>query len=226
MACSIRSCMRAWIRAWMVVLWWWNSLEVWESVSSCDGLRGDTSNSNHGQSSIHELCLTLLGESLVGLWHGHVPSEVTWLTVSLGGGSSGWGGDDEVEETNPEGELVHWSGLEESIVGIDGLWDGLEGVHLAWDADEVGGDETNDGQHGGTSVTQLALTEPWEEWLVSLGELQRIVLEFLAAEVEGSVHLIHGGLHGNRSAGWLSAGESTGGGEEGEEGGGGLHGGG
>lgn len=57
-------------------------------------------------------------------------------------------------------------------MGINGVGDGLEGVQVSRDADKVGGDETNDSQHGSASVTELGLTEEGEEWLVGLSKLQ------------------------------------------------------
>ena len=100
----------------------------------------------------------------------------TWFTFSLGGGNGSWSGNDHIKETNEQQELVHRSSLEESIVGINGLWDGLEGVHVSWDTDKVGGDESHHGKHGGTSVTDFAFTEPWHEWFVCLGKLQLLWL--------------------------------------------------
>lgn len=94
------------------------------------------------------------------------------FTLSLASSNGSRSSDDHVPQTNEQQKLVHRSGLEKSIVGINGLWDGLEGVHVSRDTNKVGGNESNDGQHGGTAVTDFALTEPWHEWFVSLGKLQ------------------------------------------------------
>lgn len=96
----------------------------------------------------------------------------TRFTVSITSGLHCGGGDNKVPKTNPEDKLVHRSRLEESIMGIDGLGDGLEGVHLTGDTHEVSGNETHDGKHGSTSVTDFTLTEPWHKRRVSFGKAQ------------------------------------------------------
>ena len=100
------------------------------------------------------------------------PPLTSSLTFSIHGSNSSRSSDDQIEKTDPQKKLVHGSIVQKSIVGINGLGDALEGVHFSWDADEVGGDETNDGDHGSTSMTEFTLTEPWHEWLVGLGKVQ------------------------------------------------------
>jgi len=96
----------------------------------------------------------------------------TGFTFSVHGGNSGRGGDDQIEKTNPQKKLVHGSIVQKSIVGINSLGDALERVHFTWDAEEVCGNETNDGNHGSASVTKFGLAEPWKEWSVGLGKVQ------------------------------------------------------
>lgn len=127
-----------------------------------------------------------------------IPKLTTGLALSLVGGNNAGGGNKEVDEANPEEELVHGAGLEEGVVGIDGLGDGLEGVHVSGDADEVGGDEAHDSEHGGAAVLDLGLAEPGEEGLVGLGQVERVVLELLPAEVDASVHIVPDGVGGDR----------------------------
>ena len=147
----------------------------------------------------------------------------TGLTLSLVGGNDGGGSNQKVDEANPEEELVHGAGLEEGVVGIDGLGDGLERVHLSGDADEVGGDEAHDGEHGGAAVLDLGLTEPGEEGLVGLGQVERVVLELLAAEVDAAVHVVPdgvGGDGGRADAGLAGRSKGSGRAEDGGEAGG------
>mmetsp|Transcript_30656 Transcript_30656/g.89542 ORF Transcript_30656/g.89542 Transcript_30656/m.89542 type:complete len:210 (-) Transcript_30656:10-639(-) len=203
-------------------------LDVGEAVSGDDGLGGDTTDSDHGQTAVEELGnLLLLHTGIVLGGKLGAEGEVTGFALSLEGGNNGGGGNKDVDEANPEEELVHGARLEEGVVGIDGPGDGLEGVHVAGDADEVGGDEAHDGEHGGAAVLELGLTEPGEERLVGLGQVERIVLELLAAEVDASVHLVPDGIGGDggrADTGLGSGGECGGRAGEGEgKAGGSLH---
>lgn len=126
-----------------------------------------------------------------------IPKLTTGLTLSLVGGNDAGGGNKDVHEANPEEELVHGAGLEKGVVGIDGIGDGLEGVHVSGDADEVGGDEAHHGEHGRAAVLDLGLAEPGEEGLVGLGQVERVVLELLPAEVDASVHVVPDGVGGD-----------------------------
>ncbi len=148
--------------------------------------------------------------SIIGIG---IPKLTTGLALSLVGGNNTGGGNKEVDEANPEEELVHGAGLEEGVVGIDGLGDGLEGVHVSGNADEVGGDEAHDSEHGGAAVLDLGLAEPGEEGLVGLGQVERIVLELLPAEVDASVHIVPDGVGGDggRADTGLASGRESGG---------------
>ena len=144
-------------------------LDVWESVSADNTLCGNSSNGAHGKTSIQKLGILLLlhGSGVTG--SKGVPCIVTGFTFSIHHGDTGGSGHNEFPKSNPHQKLSHGSG-QESVVGIDGLGDGLEGVLFSGDADKVGGDETNDGQHGGTSVTDLGLTEPWDKRRVGIAQ--------------------------------------------------------
>mmetsp|Transcript_32179 Transcript_32179/g.78187 ORF Transcript_32179/g.78187 Transcript_32179/m.78187 type:complete len:191 (-) Transcript_32179:368-940(-) len=148
------------------------SLEVWESVSADDRLGGNSSDGAHGQASVHEFGLLLLLHGSRVRWGEKSLSVVTSFTFSVHGGNSGRGGDDHIEKTDPQKKLVHGSTVQKSIVGINSLGDALERVHFSWDAEEVRGNETDDGNHGSASVTKFTLTEPWKEGRVGLGKLQ------------------------------------------------------
>jgi hypothetical protein len=147
-------------------------LDVGESMSGDDCLGGNSANGEHGQSAVEKFGIALLLEGGGVLGCKLSPAKVTRLALSLHGGNNGGGSDDEVEKTDPENELEHGTRSEESIVGSNGARDGLEGVQISRDADKVGGNKTNDGQHGSASVTELGLTEEGEEWLVGLSKLQ------------------------------------------------------
>ena len=147
-------------------------LDVWESVSGNNGLGGNSSDGTHGKTSVQKFAVLLLLQSIGITGCECVPCKVTGFTFSLHGGDRGGGRDDQIPKSNPKKQLAHGSGFQESIMGIHGLGDGLEGVHLTGDTDEIGGDETNHSQHGGTSVTDFALTEPWHEGFVCLTQLK------------------------------------------------------
>lgn len=76
--------------------------------------------------------------------------------------------------------------LQKSIVSIDRLGDGLEAVGITGDTDEVGGDESDDGKHGSTAVTELGLTEEGDEGAVGFGEAEGVEFEFSSLEVLSS----------------------------------------
>jgi hypothetical protein len=116
------------------------------------------------------------------IWNEHViykwvQIRTTGFTLSLHGSSGGRASEEEVEKTNPQKKLVHGSSLQKGIVGIDGLGDGLEGVHITRDANEVGGDETNDSQHSSASMADFSLLEPGKERFVGLRKLQLYMRE-------------------------------------------------
>jgi len=90
----------------------------------------------------------------------------------LHGGNSCWSSDDHVKKTNPQKKLVHRTTVQKSIMGIDSLGDRLERVHFSWKTEKVSGDETNNSDHGSASMAKFALTEPGQEWFVSLRELE------------------------------------------------------
>ena len=75
---------------------------------------------------------------------------------------------------------------------VDSLGDGFEGVFGTGNTNKVGSDESYDGKHGGTAVTDLGLTEEGYEWLVSCGEAEGIELEDSSLEVLSSDAVIFG----------------------------------
>lgn len=82
--------------------------------------------------------------------------------------------------------------LQKSIVSIDRLGDGLEAVGITGDTDEVGGDESDDGKHGSTAVTELGLTEEGDEGAVGFGEAEGVEFEFSSLEVLSSDYFCFG----------------------------------
>ena len=111
-------------------------------------------------------------------------------------------------------------------MSVDGLGDCLEAVHVTGKADEVGGDKTDDCEHGGAAMTDLRLAEPGKEEGVGIGKIERIVLEVLATEVNASNHVVPYSVGGDGSradAGLGSRSKGCGGAEDGGEDGGRLH---
>ena len=144
----------------------------------------------------------------------------TRFTFSIADSLHGRSGDKDIPEANPEEELVHRPGLEEGIVSADGVGNGVEGVHLAGNTDEVLDDEPDDGEHSRPSLADLAFAKPGNERGVGLGEAQGIELELAPPEVDASGVVIPdgvegcGGLRGDRGRG-EGFGTCTEGGEEG-----------
>ncbi len=99
----------------------------------------------------------------------------TRFTLSLSHGLNSRSSDAKIKKSNPEKKVPHWSRGDKGIVGINSLGDGLEGEVVTWDTDEVGGDESHYSKHGCAAVTELALSEPSLEWLVSLREVQLVM---------------------------------------------------
>ena len=110
-------------------------------------------------------------------------------------------------------------------MSVDGFGDGLEGVHVSGNAEVVLGDEADDGKHGGASVTDFGLAEPRNEHGVGLGQVERIVLEFLAAEVDSADHVVPNGVGGDGGGAGAGLGRGEGGSraKEGGEDGSRLH---
>lgn len=65
-----------------------------------------------------------------------------------------------LDEGDPSEDLDHR--LREGVVRVNDAGDGLEGVRLAGDADELRNDESERRQHGHPAVLQLRLAEPRE----------------------------------------------------------------
>lgn len=76
--------------------------------------------------------------------------------------------------------------LQQNVVSIDCLGDGLEAVGISRDANKVGGDEANDGKHGSAAVTDFGLTEEGYEGGVGFGEAEWVEFEVTAFEVFSS----------------------------------------
>lgn len=156
-------------------------------MSTEDTLGGDTANSHHSKPSVQQFAhLTSFAAGL------GIKAEITGLPLSLHGSLHGGDAYNQVPKTDPEEELVHGS-LEESVVGVDDLGNGLEAVRLAGDADEFGDDESHDGKHGGAAVTDLGLAEEGQEGGVCFGEAKGIEFVFSSLEVLGSdaVYFVH-----------------------------------
>lgn len=193
-------------------------------MSVDDGLGSDATDGDHGEAAVHELRNLLGLHALFVLGAELGEAEVTSIALSLVGGNHSRALDAKVEEPDPEEELVHGAGLEENIMCIDGLGDGIEGVHLAGKTDVVGGDKAQDSHHCRAAVADLALAEPRDEGRVALGKIQGVVLEFLAAEVDGANIIVEDGVDGDGGgAAGVSRGEGGSGADEGSEDGG-LHG--
>mmetsp|Transcript_742 Transcript_742/g.991 ORF Transcript_742/g.991 Transcript_742/m.991 type:complete len:224 (-) Transcript_742:18-689(-) len=181
-------------------------LYVWEAVSSDNSLSRNSTNSTHGQSSIQKLLhlhLLHLGSILGSLVS---KSKVTGISLSLHCGLDGGNGNNSIEQTNEQKELVHGS-LQKNVVGIDCLGDGLEAVGISGDTDKVGGDESDNGEHGGTAVTELGFTEEGDEGTVGFGEAEGVEFEGASLEVLSSdvaipnIVQLSGALGADRSRG-------------------------
>lgn len=69
---------------------------------------------------------------------------------------------------------------------IYSLGDGLETVGVSGDADKVGGDESDHGEHGGAAVTELGFAEEGDEGAVGFGEAEGVEFEGASFEVLSS----------------------------------------
>ena len=96
----------------------------------------------------------------------------TGFPFSLHGGRAGRASDDQIEQADPQQKLDQWSLLDEDVVRCDRLGDALEGVQFTGNADKVGRDEPQHGQHSRTPVTQFRLAEPRQEGLVRFRQFQ------------------------------------------------------
>eukprot|EP00529_Nitzschia_sp_RCC80_P037207 CAMPEP_0113465200 /NCGR_PEP_ID=MMETSP0014_2-20120614/13613_1 /TAXON_ID=2857 /ORGANISM="Nitzschia sp." /LENGTH=153 /DNA_ID=CAMNT_0000357343 /DNA_START=176 /DNA_END=637 /DNA_ORIENTATION=- /assembly_acc=CAM_ASM_000159 len=144
-------------------------------MSSGDRLCRDATDGTHSQPSVQKLGLLLRLKSFLCFRCEGVPSEVSRLTLTLHGCGTRRCRDDQIEQADPHQELDHGSLLDEDVVCVDRLGDRFEAVHLTGDTDEVRGDEAKDSQHRRTAVTDLRLTEPWEEWFVRFRQLDCVV---------------------------------------------------
>jgi len=155
-------------------------------MSTEDSLGGNSTNSTHGQASIQQftklLLLHLLSIRII-LWSGK--AKVTRLSLTSHRGLNCRNGNNGIEQTNPQEKLVHGS-LQQNVVSIDCLGDGLEAVGISRDANKVGGDEANDGKHGSAAVTDFGLTEEGYEGGVGFGEAEWVEFEVTAFEVFSS----------------------------------------
>ena len=149
----------------MIYLW-----KVGEAMSSNGGTGNHTADGDHGKTAVLELgklhLLLLLGVG--GVEAEGVEGEVAGTSV-VALGHAGVGGEGHgLDEGDPEEDLLH--GVGEGIMSVDDLGDGLEAELLAGDADELGDDETDGGEHGGAAVLELGLAEPGEPFGGALGE--------------------------------------------------------
>mmetsp|Transcript_22342 Transcript_22342/g.47075 ORF Transcript_22342/g.47075 Transcript_22342/m.47075 type:complete len:217 (+) Transcript_22342:379-1029(+) len=208
-------------------------LEVWESLSGNNGSVDHASNGNHGQTSILQLLqlhLLLLG-GISGVQSQRIKSKITGsaiegIQIIHGSNAHGLG------QSDPKQNLFH-TGIQQGIVGVQHVGNGLERELLAGDANEFGHHESDGGEHGLTSVLQLRLAEPVEPLGGALGESHGIEVlgGFVSPPSEG-----HGfrSLPSHESVGEFGelggTGSRGGGGKggcrcgEGNEGGDGLHG--
>lgn len=69
---------------------------------------------------------------------------------------------------------------------IYSLGDGLETVGVSGDADKVGSDESDHGEHGGAAVTELGFAEEGDEGAVGFGEAEGVEFEGASFEVLSS----------------------------------------
>mmetsp|Transcript_13365 Transcript_13365/g.38488 ORF Transcript_13365/g.38488 Transcript_13365/m.38488 type:complete len:215 (-) Transcript_13365:42-686(-) len=135
--------------------------KVRESVSGHGGLGDHATDGNHGKSSVlqfHQL-KSLLRGLVFRVEAQRVEAEVAWLAVVVVHVGQCW----EcacLQEGDPCKDLDH--GVREGVVGVNDIGDGREGELLAWDAEEFWDDEADGGQHGGASVLEFGLTEPWD----------------------------------------------------------------
>ena len=147
------------------------------------GLGGDPPDRAHGQPSVQQLAQLLLLELLpVRIVLGPLETKVPRHPLPPHRGLDGREGDDGIEQSDPQEELVHGT-VEQDVVGVDGLGYRLEAVGRAREAYEVGGDEPDDRDHGRAAVADLGLAEEGHEGGVGLGELEGVELEFAPLEV-------------------------------------------
>ena len=141
--------------------------KVWESVSCDGGSCHHATNGAHGKTSVLQFCklhFLLLGR-VFGVKTNGVESKVTWCSVEfVHVGQSGERNG--LHEGDPSKDLDH--GFGELVVSLQDGGDAFEGVRLTGDANEFGNDKSKSGQHGGTAVLQLGLTEPWEPFRSTL----------------------------------------------------------
>ena len=107
-------------------------------------------------------------------------------------------------------------------MGVNDLGNVGEGVGIARDSDKVGNNETGNGKHGSTSVSDLGLSEEGDKRLVCLRETKGVELEFSSLEINTSSIFIPHGVDSGGGSGCRGGGK---GGSAGDEGGndGGLH---
>ena len=133
--------------------------KVRESVSADRGSSNHTANGDHGKTSVLELLqpVFLLLFRVSGVKSHRIERVVTRFTIVV----VHVGKSREcacLNEGDPSEDLDH--GFGELVVGLQDCGDVGEGVGFSWDANEFRNNHTQSGQHGGTSVLQLGLTEP------------------------------------------------------------------
>ena len=154
-------------------------------MSRNNSLSSNSTNSTHGQSSVQQFLHFHILHSGRVLGSLVSESKVTSVSLSLHCGLDGGDGNNGIEQTDEQKELVHGS-LQKNVVGINSLGDGLEAVGITGETDEVGSDESDDGEHGGTAVTELGFTEEWHQGAVGFGETEGVEFEGASLEVLSS----------------------------------------
>lgn len=139
-----------------------NLRKVRESVSRDGSTADHTTDSDHCQTSVLQFSELVFLELFGRLWLQSqgvesVVTRGTVVVVHVGQCREGAG----LNEGDPSEDLDH-GGIGQGIVCVDDIGDGGEAELFTRDAEEFRNNETNGGQHSGTSVLQFGLTVPWD----------------------------------------------------------------
>jgi len=160
-------------------------LDVRESLSSNGGSSNHTSNSNHSKASVLQLSKLILFLHL-GVSGHHTEGVETVVTrcaivvIHIGQSRECTG----LNKTDPHEELSQ--AVRAGIVGLNDRGHSLEGERLTRNANKLGNDKPNGGQHSSPAVLELSFTEPWKPLRCTLSETTGV--ELLGGTRRGERH--------------------------------------
>lgn len=150
-------------------------LEVWEIlevISEC-GLGGDTSEGEHGKTSVSDFACLHAHDFVIGL----ALEESEWVQTEISGFAVAFalgdlhedGSGAEFNEGDSNEEEAHGALFDENVVGVVSVRDAFDGVNVSRETEgdsesTVGGQPSEPCQHGNSGVLDFGFTHPVDGW--------------------------------------------------------------